>query len=263
MTTVNDIYRFLEEIAPASMKESWDNVGLLCGSRSTPVTKVLLALDPFEHVCREAAEAGAQLLVTHHPLIFKPLAAITDETPITRGILTLCRHGISAINAHTNLDQAPGGVNDVLARTLGLDHIEVMDPQGVDNAGEPWGLLRRGIVEPQSLETFLETVKKRLDCRGLRFVSGGKPVHRVAVGGGSCAGGIGEVLRAGCDTFVTADVKYNQFWDAKEQGLNLIDAGHFQTENPVIRVLAERLKGRFPEIDIIISKKHEDCMNFY
>jgi len=108
VTTVNDIYRFLEEIAPVSMKESWDNVGLLCGSRSTPVTKVLLALDPFEHVCREAAEAGAQLLVTHHPLIFKPLAAITDETPITRGILTLCRHGISAINATPIWTRLPG-----------------------------------------------------------------------------------------------------------------------------------------------------------
>ena len=120
MATVADILAFLETLAPASLKMEWDNVGLLCGSKSTEVTKILVALDPFEGVCREAADIGAQLIVTHHPLIFRAPNSITDETSIGRSIMFLCRHGISAVNAHTNLDVAPGGVNDVLAEKLGL-----------------------------------------------------------------------------------------------------------------------------------------------
>lgn len=263
MTTVADILKFLEFLAPRDMKMNWDNAGLLCGSRVTTVTKVLVALDPFEHVCREAADWGAELIVTHHPLIFKPLPNVTDETSIGRGIMVLCRHGISAVNAHTNLDQAPGGVNDVLARTLGLENIRVVDPCGTTESGEPWGLLRMGEVKEQGLEAFLATVKEKLGCEGLRYVSGGKTVRRVAVGGGSCADGMLDALAAGCDTFVTADVKYNQFWDACDLGLNLIDAGHFYTENPIVAVLAEKIAGEFPDVEVRISQKHGDCMKFY
>ena len=263
MKTVADILAYLETLAPQSMKMDWDNVGLLCGSASPPVSKMLVALDPFEHVCAEAAEIGAQLVVTHHPLIFQPTKAITDDTSIGRSILLLIRNGISAINAHTNLDCAPGGVNDVLANTLGLEQIQVINPSGVDEKGQNWGLLRQGQVPAQELEVFLTHVKEKLDCSGLRYVSGGKPVHKVAVGGGACAGAIREVHDAGCDTFVTADVKYNQFWDAQELGLNLIDAGHFATENPVCQYLAEKLQAAFPEIEVVISKNHADCMKFF
>ena len=255
MATVADILKFVEALAPRNLKMDWDNVGLLCGSKSAAVTKVLVVLDPFEGVCREAAEIGAELIVTHHPLIFQAPTAITDETSIGRSIQLLCRHGISAINAHTNLDIAPGGVNDVLAAKLGLENITTVDPEG--------GLLRMGLVKPQPLADFLSSVKENLGSPGLRYVDGGKPVQKVAVGGGSCAGAMLEAIAAGCDTFVTADVKYNQFWDAKDLGLNLIDAGHFHTENPVVAVLAEKLQAAFPEIEVKISETHADCMKFY
>ncbi len=261
MTTVSDILTFMETLAPRAMKESWDNVGLNCGRRSAQVRKVLVALDPFEHVCREAKITGADLLVTHHALIWKP-GFITDDSVQGRNTLFLIENGIAHINAHTNLDQAPGGVNDVLANTLGLSQVSVIAPQGTDAAGNPWGLLRSGVVEEQPLEEFLARVKKRLGCAGLRYVSGGRPVKKVAVGGGSCAGGMMDALRAGCDTFVTADVKYNQFWDARDLGMNLIDAGHFHTENPVVEVLAGNLREAFPEIQVEISKTHGDCMKF-
>ena len=101
-----------------------------------------------------------------------------------------------------------------------------------------------------------------VDGPGLRYVDGGKPVRRVAVGGGSCADGMHEALEAGCDTFVTADVRYNQFWDAHDLGLNLIDAGHFYTENPVTRVLADALAKAFPDISVKISETHTDCMKY-
>lgn len=263
MVYVSDILKLVETLAPRSMKMDWDNVGLLCGSRSTPVTRVLVALDPFEHVCKEAADWGAQVIVTHHPIIFRPLPNITDETTIGRGLMTLIKHDISAINAHTNLDQAPGGVNDVLAKTLGLGNIQVLNPCGATEAGEPWGLLRMGDVEEQPLEAFLAVVKDKLRCEGLRYVDGGKPVRKVAVGGGACADGFREALNAGCDTFVTSDVKYNQFWDARDFGLNLIDAGHFHTENPVVALLAEKIAAAFPEIEVKISESHWDCMKYY
>ena len=263
MTTVADILKFMESVAPRSMKMDWDNVGLLCGSPATTVSKILVALDPFEHVCKEAADWGAQLIVTHHPIIFQAMKSITDDTSIGRGIMTLLRGSICAINAHTNLDQAPGGVNDVLARTLGLQDIQVISPVGINEDGIPYGLLRCGNVSEQTLEAFLAIVKTHLGCEGLRYVDSGKPVRKVAVGGGSCAGGMLEALDAGCDTFVTADIKYNQFWDAQDLGLNLIDAGHFHTENPVVAVLAEKLLAAFPEVEVKISESHKDCMKFY
>lgn len=263
MPTVADILTYMETLAPSSRKMDWDNVGLLCGRRNAEVTRILVALDPFEHVCQEAAETGAQLIVTHHPLIFQPLSRITDDVAITRGMMLLCAHGISAINAHTNLDLAPGGVNDVLAATLGLSGVSVINPSGVDEQGREWGLLRSGTVPEQSLDTFLAAVKEKLHCPGLRYVSGGKPVRKVAVGGGSCASELSDAIRTGCDTFVTADVKYNDFWEAQEQGLNLIDAGHFYTENPVCTYLAEKISTAFPEVEVRISQNHRDCMKFF
>jgi len=256
MITVADIMDFMETLAPADLKMDWDNVGLNCGSRTAPVTKILVALDPFEHVCNEAVELGAELLITHHPLIFRPWSAVTDDTATSRGLMELVRHGISHFCAHTNLDCAVGGVNDVLAATLGLK-----DATSVPT--DKHSMLRMGTVKAQELSDFLNTVKVSLDCDGLRYCNSGKAVHTVAVGGGACADALQEVLAAGCDTFVTADVKYNQFWDAKELGINLIDAGHFATENPICAVLAGKLQSAFPEIQVLLSKKHADCMKFY
>jgi len=263
MATVNDILTFLETLAPRSMKMDWDNVGLLCGSRKAQVSRILVALDPFEGVCEEAAAWGAELIVTHHPLIFQALKSITDETSIGRSIQLLCRENISAINAHTNLDCAPGGVNDRLAAALDLKDIEVIDPMGVDETGAEWGLLRKGVVDEQPLAKFLPTVKSALGCNGLRYVDGGRPVCKVAVGGGACASELMDAYYAGCDTFVTSDVKYNQFWDAKDLGMNLIDAGHFYTENPITACLAEKIAAAFPEVEVKISETHRDCMKFY
>ena len=253
MTTVQNILNFVETLAPRELKMEWDNVGLLCGRRETPVTKILVALDPFAHVCEEAAQWGAQVLVTHHPLIFRAPKEITDRTDMGQSILTLCAHGISAINAHTNFDCAEGGVNDVLAHRLELKNVTTIEGQT---------LLRCGDFE-STLPEFLAHVKEKLGCDGLRYVDAGKSVRKVAVGGGSCADCMHQALAAGCDTLVTADAKYNQFWDAKSLGINLIDAGHFHTENPSVAVLAEKLRLEFPEVEVKISETHADCMKYY
>lgn len=261
MTTVHDIHNFIDSLAHMYTKESWDNVGLLCGRKDKPVRKVLVALDPFSHVCEEAVQWGADVLVTHHPLIFQAIKAVTDDTQVGRCLLTLAENGIAAINAHTNLDKAPGGVNQVLARELGLENIQVFQPESEDENGNEVGLLRVGTVRAQSVCEFAAHVKNALGCPGVRYVSGGRPVHIVAVGGGSCGSALYDIA-GDCDTLVTADIKYNQFWDAKDLGINLIDAGHFYTENPVCAYLAEQLQAKFPEIQVKISETHADCMEF-
>ena len=262
MTTVYDIVRFMESIAPQSKKESWDNVGLLCGRKDRQVTTILIALDPFEDVAEEAVKLGAELIVTHHPLIFHPLYSLTDDTAIGRTAATLLRHDIAAFSAHTNLDIAPQGVGSCLARALGLEDISVIEPIE-KTADGVWGLLRMGTVAPQSLNDFLAHVKRTLQAPAVRYAPASEKVHRVAVGGGACADEWKSAFAAGCDTFVTADARYNDFWDARDAGLTLIDAGHFYTENPVCTYLQQILQEAFPEIRVVLSQVHRDCMKFY
>lgn len=263
MTTTADILSFMESIAPKYMLMEWDNAGLLCGRSDKEIHKILVALDPFRSVCREAIEIGADLIVTHHPLIFGNQSAVNDTTQTGRCLLELIEHGICAINAHTNLDVAPGGVNDILATVLGLQDIHVIKPSGTDAEGRPYGLLRCGNIAEQPLSDFLSHVKNVLGADGLRYVNGGKPVRKVAVGGGSCGEGMYDALEAGCDTFVTADIKYHQFHDAYDWGLNIIDAGHLHTENPTMPVLAQKIQAAFPEIEVVFSETHRDPMKFF
>lgn len=262
MTTVKDVLNFMETLAPSYMKEDWDHVGLNCGHLDRPVTKVLVALDPFKDVCEEAVEMEADLLLTHHALIWTP-GFVTDMDEQGRNTLFLIEHNIACINAHTNLDCAPGGVNDILAEKLGLSNISVISPKGEDADGRPWGLLRMGDTTKQTLSDFLKNVKDSLGCEGLRYVDSGRPVSKVAVGGGACAGEMRKAAAAGCDTFVTADVRYNQFWDAQNLGINLIDAGHFYTENPVCVYLADQLRSAFPDLTVSMSAWHMDCAKFF
>lgn len=262
MTTVQNIVDFIETIAPAYMKYEWDHVGLNCGHSDAAVSTILVALDPFEEAVNEAKELGAQLLITHHALIWEG-GFVNDQTSWGKNVMTLLENGIAHINAHTNLDCAPGGVNDVLAEKLGLSDISVINPMGEDPQGRPYGLLRMGTIPEQRLDAFLAVVKDALNCDGLRYVCANDRVNQVAVGGGSCASDMMDAYHAGCDTFVTADIKYNQFRTAYELGMNIIDAGHFHTENPAMLVLAEKLRKAFPNVEVVLSQNHSDCMKFY
>ncbi len=262
MATVADILKCIETFAPTYMKEPWDNVGLNCGRMDKEVRKILVALDASPEACHEAKEVGADLLLTHHALIWKS-GFVTDQAQWGRDVLFLIENGIACVNAHTNLDEAPGGVNDELARLLGLTNVEVINPRGVDEQGRPWGLLHMGDVREQTLEEFMTLIKQRLGTPVLRYVSGGKPVRKVAVGGGACGTEFMDAVNAGCDTFVTSDVKYNHFWDSRDNGMSIIDAGHFYTENPVVAVMAAKVRAAFPEITVEISKNHADCMKFF
>ena len=262
MPTIRDIYNILFDFAPAYMKMDWDNVGLVCGKFDTEVHRILVALDPMMDVFEEAKALSCELVVTHHPLIFQSIKQVNDESYDGRNLLYLIENGIASLNLHTNLDCCPGGVNDVLAETLGLTEVSVLNPTGTDARGRPYGLIRTGTVREQRLAEFAAFVKSALSCPGLRFADAGKPVRRVAVGGGSCGSAIDDVLAAGCDTLVTADLKYNHFEEAKYRGLNLIDAGHFETENPVCAVLERVVREALPELTVLRAKAHKDETQF-
>lgn len=254
MTTVSQIVAACEALAPLSLAMDWDNSGFQLGDRTRPVTKVLIALDPFEDVCREAVSWGAELILTHHPLFFNPIKSITPESSVGRAAMLLLENRISLWSGHTCLDVAEGGVNDVLAQRLGLKEVTALPPEN---------LLRVGTVPEMPLDAFLQRVKDSLGCPGLRYSSAGAPCKKVAVGGGACGSELALARAAGCDTFVTSDIKYNGFWDARDCGMNLIDAGHFYTENPVCTLLARQIQAEFPEVAVRISKNHTDCMKFF
>lgn len=253
MATVRELFDYLCTLAPLELQEDFDNAGLLLGRGSAEVERALLALDITDEVVSEAIGRKAQLILSHHPVIFGGLKAVTDENGGEK-LLRMAENGIAAICMHTNLDIAKGGVNDVLLKLLGAAGDESLDGSGCGRVG----LLEK----PIPLEDFLRLCKERLHTRGLRYFSAGKDVYRLAVMGGSGGGALAEAAGKGCDTYVTADIKYHQFLEAKELGINLIDADHFCTENPVIPVLAGKLRRSFPETEFIVSACHGQTVLF-
>lgn len=262
MATVNNIFAFFEEQVPTSMKMDHDNPGFLAGDGDSTVTKVLLALDITAAVIEEAAAWGAQLILSHHPMFFET-SNVSTQTLTGKRLVALLGQGISAICLHTNLDSVPGGVNDALMGALGARTEGVLSPAGTTADGKVYGLGRYGTVEEQTLEDFLPRCRAALNANGLRYVSGGKPVQHIAVCGGSGGSLLPDAAKLGCDTLVTGDVKHNMFLDARELGINLIDAGHFSTENVVIPVLEQMLHNAFPAIETRISQVHHQPEQFY
>lgn len=261
MAQVKDIYAYIDSIAPFDTQMDFDNAGLLVGRENAPVKKVLLALDITTEVIREAADMGAQLIVAHHPVIFHPVKAVTNCEGTGEKVLLLAENRIAAICAHTNLDAAQGGINDLLAQALGLVEIGQLHQDGVDGQGRPYGIGRIGVLNTDrhpDTAVFAARVKEALSACSVRYMDAGKPVHRVAVGGGSCGSMLHNAVLTGCDTFVTSDVKYDVFLEAKELGINLLDAGHFATENVVIRPLADKLRTAFPQVEVMISQAHNE-----
>lgn len=260
MATVKEIYGVLNELAPFNTQMSFDNSGFLVGRGGAEVRRVLVALDITENVVREAAEEDCQLIVAHHPVIFQPAKAITDESVNGRILLALAEQHIAAICAHTNLDAAQGGVNTCLAQRLELTDIGQLAQDGVDEQGRAYGIGRVGTAHRPGMTAgaYAAFVKEKLGAASVRYADGGKPVERVAVGGGSCGSMLAEAVAAGCDTFVTADVKYDQYLTAKAQGITLMDAGHYATENVVCVPLAAHLGEKLPDVAVVVSKCHKE-----
>ncbi len=249
MIRVCDIEKFLFDWAPKELAADWDNVGHLVGEREQEIHKVLVSLDITEAVVAEAVAQGADLIVAHHPVMnckWHQVQSVRDDNAQGRMLLIMARNGISAICMHTNLDAAEGGVNTLLAEKLGLHGLEMLNEEKIGRVG----VLNHEIP----LEEYVPFVVQSLDGNGARYTDCGKKVYRVAVGGGACADYIANAIALGCDTFVTSDLSYHEFLDTKE--INLIDAGHFPTENVVVPAVIERLQSAFPTLIVIPTSTH-------
>ncbi|MCI1966803.1 MAG: Nif3-like dinuclear metal center hexameric protein [Oscillospiraceae bacterium] len=247
MTTTGDIYQFIDGFAPFRTAMGFDNPGLLVGDESIPVTKVLLSLDITPAVIQEASQLGAELVVSHHPVIFHPLKRLrTGSVPYL-----LASHSIAAICAHTNLDMAPGGVNDCLAKRLNLKNVRMLCENSASGLAEA---LCGETNHEYSPREFAEFVKGVLGCEGLRYTEGGKSITSVGLCSGGGADYLYDAAQNGCQAFVTGECKHNILLDAENLGVTLVAAGHFETEDPVIPVLMQRLAERFQDVDFIRSR---------
>lgn len=249
MTTARDIFENLCALAPLELQLDFDNAGFLFGREAAAVTKALLALDVTPAVVEESIEQGAELIISHHPLIFRPLKTVTDEK-----LLRLARHQIGVISMHTNLDIAQGGVNDVLMSALGAQVLGRLDEHGCGRVGQ--------LGRAMSMADFLPFCKAALQTAGLRYYDSGRPVSQLAVMGGSGGDSLETAYKLGCDTYLTADIKYQRFLEAQELGINLIDGDHFCTENLIIPVLAQRLRAAFPETEFAVSRRHHQVIRY-
>ena len=258
MATVCEVEQSLFAWAPRESAMDWDNVGHLVGDPEREVERILVALDITERVVQEAIDLGAQLIVAHHPVMNvrwheREMQTLRSDTRLGGLLMTLVKNDVSAICMHTNLDAADGGVNDCLAKKLGLNDVFLRNDEKIGRIGT--------LSCEKGLEEFLRDVIESLSCSGLRYRRGSGRVHRVAVGGGACGEYIPQAIAQGCDTFVTSDLRYNELLET--QGLNLIDAGHFPTENVVCPAIKAYLEEHFPEIKTVISASHRDAIQYY
>ncbi|MBR5517604.1 MAG: Nif3-like dinuclear metal center hexameric protein [Clostridia bacterium] len=250
MAKVVDIVNLMKALAPVELAEDWDNVGLLIGDSEREVNKIIVMLDFDKQGLEEALAVGADMIITHHPAIMPKISSITDPL-----YLTLIENKISLCSMHTNLDSADEGVNQVLAETLGLSDIEPIDFDGLFG--------RIGYISECTLGEFIQTVKLALDIDHVRYVGSKKNIiNKVAVVGGGGADFIPNAKIAGCDVYITADVKYHQAQLADKLGLNVIDAGHFETENPVIHKVSRYLRGNVEEVEVITSLRNKSYIKY-
>lgn len=231
---IKEIYEFLNTIAPYDTQCPWDNSGLMTGSLEGETESIMLCLDCTNDVIEQAVANNCKLIISHHPVIFSGLKAVEADTPVYNAI----KNDITVISAHTNLDMADGGVNDVLCEKLGIKNTQKLFAEGVP-------LMRMGDAEYDSAIEFASLVAKTLG-EPVHLADAGKKVRKVAVCGGSGGDLAADAIFAGCDTFVTGEAKHHEFLEAKRLGINLIVAGHFSTENIVLQSLCDKLMKAFP-----------------
>lgn len=250
MTTVYDIYDLINDIAPYSLQEGYDNSGLNVGDMSAEVKSVLVALDCTTEVAREAVEKGADLVLTHHPVIFRGLKTLSPENPA----VILAANGINAISMHTNFDSAQGGMNDILCNMLGLVPNDALH----EEHGVCCGYVCD--CEPVKVTELAKRAKAALGCKAVRFTEVQKEVARVGVCSGSGGSFLGDAVERGCQALITGDVKHDIFIDAHNMGVSVIDAGHFYTENIFCDFMVKALKEHFPEVNVVTAESNYDIV---
>lgn len=227
---------------PRELAEDYDNVGLLAGSRMQDVSRALCALDLNSGVIDEAVEAGAQLIVTHHPILFRGRRDLCEDDPEGAMLAKLVRAGLTLIAMHTNFDSAQGGVNDALADSLGLKNVRPLEKG-----------MRIGEIEATVLAELAVHIENTLGGVVRRYGDAGRRVRRVAVMGGSGGSYAHIALEAGADVFVTGEIGYHNALDMYDRGMCMLEAGHAATELPAVGLLAEKLRGLGLGLDVHVS----------
>ena len=256
---ISDIINLLEDIAPSRFAEDWDNVGLQLGKRDWPVRTLWVALDPLPEVVTAACREKVDLLITHHPLIFRPIKTLDFDTPMGAILQRATENRLGILSAHTNLDTAAGGINDVLASKIGLKNAKVLGDEILDErcSFSGLGLGRIGELEdPLNLGDFAISVKEKL---GLSHAKVAGPldliVSKAAVCSGSGSGLLGNFFSSDAQAYICGDLRYHDARDAEAQNCGLIDIGHFASEQIILEVLTEQLQVRSTQAGMDVTIK--------
>lgn len=246
MTTVKNIYDYINSIAPFDKQEDWDNSGFILGEFRKEVKTVVLSLDGTKQAAEFAKSIDADLLLTHHPVIFKGVKRIEKGS----AVYELIHNDIAVISAHTSFDKADGGINDNLAALLELENTEKISDDS---------LVVGDLKQAMSIDDFAQYAGEILDAHGLRYTDTDKLIKRVCIGGGACSEFMWNSLGK-ADCFLTGDLKYHEMLDLKEAGLASISAGHFETENLPFLKLKEQLEQIFTDVQFIIAPVENPIM---
>lgn len=245
---IRKIIEALETLAPLALQEDYDNSGLQVGTPDQEVTGVLICLDITEEVVAEAVRKGCGLIVSHHPLIFRPLKSITDATYQQRCVLEAVRHGIAIYSAHTSLDNAEDGVNHRIASLIGLRDLEWLEEKGAGGSGVVGDL-----PVPEDVRAFLARLKATFGIKCLMHTAlPGAPVRRVALCGGAGSFLMDAARAKGADCFITGEISYHHFFEAG--GLLLVAMGHYQSEQFTKDLLRDFLAERFPGLRLELTE---------
>lgn len=248
-----DVAKHIEKLAPCHLACEWDNVGLLVGDMDKEIKKVLICLDNDEHVVAEAERIGADMIISHHPIMFSPINRMTESDPKQRMIRRMCQLGICHYAAHTNMDCAKGGLNDYLAQKLGFENTDIIEVTAPD-AG--FGRLAE-LNEEITLSDMVEICEERLNLDALKYVGElSRKIKKVALNCGSGSDILEDCISEGVDVLITGDVKYSVARKAYENGIAVIDAGHYGTEVIFTELIKDYLEKEFKDIDFVISKEN-------
>lgn len=251
MIKVKDIYEFINEVSPFELQCDWDNCGLLVGDMEKEVKKIGICLDATAETVESAKENQADLIITHHPIIFSPQRSFLKGNMAFEAAAA----GISVLSAHTCLDCAEGGVNDVLCEILGIENAEGVP---ADDCKVP--MARIGDVDETDIDVFAKTVSEKLNTV-CRVVKGKSKVKKVAVCGGSAFDFFFKAVSMGADTYLTGEVKHHELLIARDMGINLIVAGHYETEKPSMISLKKLIENRFTEIETVLLNENNPVEN--
>lgn len=259
MTKVKDIVAIVERIAPLRLQEDYDNAGYQAGDPETEVTSVLTCLDITEATIDEAIKKGAQLIVSHHPLLFRPIRKIIPTDYINRTVIKAIRAGITLYSAHTNLDNAYNGVNYKMAEVLGLNNVKPLaslpseKTEGIENAEMCGSGVIGTLPEVLSAESFITKVKEVFKAENIRTNQQfSNTISKVALCGGSGSDFIKDAERKGADAYLTGEIGYHRFFGHEE--ILLVEAGHFETEQYTCNLLKDIIGNAFPDITVTIAK---------